>query len=325
MVVRTALPLVVRVLVALAATYIAGCTDQATQALPSSSEFEFEVLGVRPYPDAVFGLTYAFAHGFTRVDVNGSTYRQASPGIVFRTTQQQPLPIYKVVLDQRSSNWLPTALQHPFSKGTIRLVDRAGDNVLAKFTLPTDRWPGDQAGAWLARLLNPDPSGSQGRQFDVSSVAQVNVLTPSSVLQPAETATKGLRVIDCPTVVSYVGGASDYGHGELRTPNWTLGLPYSLREVHCSRRGVLLIGSHRQEDLELIAIDEAGVVVARGFVRNDKFDLRRYHHTKVISTDDLGDRLVLRQAHFVPSSPHTALAAHEVNFVIPWSAIRLPR
>ncbi|NRR33590.1 hypothetical protein HSX11_25775 [Oxalobacteraceae bacterium] len=324
---RIALPSFSTVLVLLACVLIACCADKPPPLLPPSNEIELEMLVAHPLPDAVFDLEYAFGHGFARVDLNGNTYRWTSRGIVFRSTQQQPLPIYRVVLDQRLSDRYPETLRNIVSKGHLRLYDRATGTKLATFSLPDSGWPGDQAGAWLAKLLNPDPSANRNQQLDIGKAAQVDLLVPSSVLQPDENTWTTPKIVGCPSNVINAPGISKFGRGELRTPNWNLIAPVGLLEVHCSQRGVFLILTH-MEYLEVVTIDQAGLVIARGGVRNDKINLGlRYHPTKIVSFADLGDRVVLRQAHFDPQfrNHEPQLATYEVKFDIPWSAIRLPR
>ncbi len=310
----------VRAVFGCAITLSVGCTNQSPPVLQSSSEFELEIIGVRHYPDAEFGLGYAFAHGFSRVDLYGKTYRQVSPDVVLKSEQLQSLPIYKVVLDQGKAGW--------FSRNSLSVIDRESGNVLTNFRMPSQGWAGDQAGAWLAKLLNADPSGKRLQQFDVSESARVDLLTPSSLLTQVDLEARGLRMLGCPPEVSYHTGESDHGYSEVRTPRWTLVSPYGLREVLCSRQLVLVIRSHRQEDVEVIAIDKEGIVVARGFVRNRVVNLEhRYHYTKIVALNDSEDQLVFRQAFFGTQSPlvEHVVARYEVNFTIPWSAIQLPR
>jgi hypothetical protein len=294
-----------------------------------SSEIELKVLGVKPYPDAKFGLGYAFAHGFARVDLNGSTYRQLSPDVILRGEQTSPLPPYVVVMDQRAASWLSEPLRLLTSNHSLQVLDRASGTQMATFTLPRDGWAGDEAGRLLARLLNPDPHGERNRQFDISALASVQAMPPASHLQPDEANNKSLPVKACPKSVSaHYDLNFDHGRGELRTSNWTLLMPHGLREVHCSRRAILLFGGHRQEDLEIIAIDSVGTLIGRGFIRNDKFDLaHRYHFTKIVALEETSDELIVHQAHFVAESPvrQAAVAAYESKFTIPWSAVAIPR
>jgi hypothetical protein len=299
---------------------ITGCSDQPTPVLKASSEFELEIIGARHYPDAIFGLGYAFAHGFSRVDLYGETYLQATPGIVFKSKQIQPLPAYKVVLDQRKTDWL--------SVNTLKVLDQKSGIELATFALPSQGWPGDQAGAWLAKLLLRDATGKRPQQFDISDSSQVVLLDPSSRLQSADLQTRKLRLSGCPPSVTFHTGKSDHGSSEIRTPEWTLLSPYGFREVFCSRERVFVLSAHRQEDVEVIAIDDKGIVVARGFVRNKVLNLgNQYHHTKIVLVSDSEDRLILRQAFFVARSPliESELAKYEVSFSIPWSALLLSR
>ena len=276
-----------------------------------------------PSSSSEFGLGYAFGHGFSRVDFKGTTYRMVSRDLVFKSPQQQPLPAYRVVLDQRSPRRYPEFLRQFVSKGTMSLVDRGSGKNLAAFSLPADRWPGDQAGAWLAKLLRPNDSGRRLQEFDVSKSAQVELLSPSSVRQPNESSGAMPKTVGCPADLVYLDRPSPYGPIELRTPEWTLLKPVGEWEIHCTPRGVILAGSYWQEDLQLVVIDQAGAVIARGVVRNDKvhFGFTRYF-TETVAFDDSGDGIVLRKAYFLPQSQK---AEYEVNFNVPWSAIRLPR
>lgn len=298
-----------------------GCDSGVRPAIAPSSEIELKVLGAKPYPDAKFGLGYAFAHGFSRVDLNGSTYRQLSPGLILRSPQTSPLPPYVVVMDQRVAPWLPESLSFLAPKHSLQVLDRASGRQIATFTLPRDGWPGDQAGKWLAGLLKPEPHADRSRQFDVSASATVHRVSPTSLLQPGEVGAKGLPVKACEEGVSaHYDANSDHGRGELRTSSWTLLMPYGLREVHCAQRAILLFGGHRQEDLEVVAINSVGTVIGRGFVRNDKIDLgHRYHFTKIVALEEASDQLIVRQAHFVAEAPvrKAAAAVYETRFSIP--------
>ncbi|MGM9483407.1 hypothetical protein ACS5PN_19575 [Roseateles sp. NT4] len=295
--------------------------------LAPSSEIELEILGVRPYPDAKFELGYAFAHGFTRVDLNGNTYRQVLPGIVFKSAQEGLAPTYKVVVDQRSTRWLPAAWQGLVSSGTVQLFERNRGVKLASFSMPRDGWPGDQAGAWLAKLLNPDPPGARRRNFDVSSSAQVELVAPNALLEPAERAAAWPRLVGCPQDALQSKRSADYGEAELRIWSWLLLMPRGIFEVHCSQHAVLLLGSLGQTDLQVIGIDPSGTVFARGSVRNDKLRLGyEVHHKKIVAMKDSKEQLVIRLAYFpvTSSAVKPTPAAHEVEFTIPWAAILAP-
>jgi hypothetical protein len=288
---------------------------------------------VKPYPDATFGLEYAFGRGFSRVDLNGNTYRQPSPGVVFLSKQIAPLPRYIVVMDQRSTAWVPKLIRTFLSSHSLQLIDRASGDQLAIFTLPRQGWPGDQAGKWLAGLLNPDPRGERDERnniFNASMFATVEAISPESVLQIDDPLIRGYSVKSCPkSVFVHYDKNSDHGQSELKTPNWTLLMPHRFREVYCLRGMVMIFGeSTGQEHLELIAIDLNGNLVGRASVFNDKVDLGDQNHiTKIISLEESGENLIIRKAHFSPQSPPDQLtvAFFEERFRIPWSAVAMPR
>lgn len=303
-----------------------GCTKTPPGEAPPSDSFELEQIGIKSYPDAEFGIEYAFAHGFQRVDFNGASYRQISPGIILRSEQLEPPTQYKVVLDQRVPRWLPKFIYRSFTSGKLELFSKKDGRKIGGFVLPREGWPGDQAGNWLAKQLNPDPKKSQRHSYDVSKFSNITLTQPTSLLNSQELEGAGRFIKNCPSYYKFEAPPTQSSHSGLTTPNWTLLFPYSLREYRCIGQDIFIIRGHRQEDVEIIGINTSGRVFARGFVSNDKINLNlRYHHTKVIDLRFEGGLLKLRQAHFVANSPmiKPERAKYEFELSVPMSAMQI--
>lgn len=305
-----------------------GCTKAPAGEVPSSGAFELEQIGVKSFTDAQFDIEYAFAHGFNRVDKNGASYLQISPQIILKHKQLTPQAQYKVVLDQRIPGWIPEFLYRSYTSGRIELFSRKDSRKIGSFILPRDGWPGDQAGRWLAKQLKPDPTQSRHQSFDVSKLSNISLLQPSSFLQTRDIEGTGPTIKDCPPEFKFDARREVSDYGSLITPSWTLLYPYSLREYRCVGLDTYVIRAHRQEDVEIIGINSAGHVFARGFVRNDKINLNLiYHHTKIIDFKIRGGVLTLRQAHFIARSAmiQPEKAKYEFELSIPMSAIQIAK
>ncbi|MBD3812536.1 MAG: hypothetical protein IE917_09985 [Betaproteobacteria bacterium] len=306
---------------------VSGCEESKHSHIPVPiNGFELETLGAAAYPDAVFGLGYAFSHGFHQVTLGEYQYTQEMRGIIFKqSASEQQKSQYIVQVDQTSSAEWPAVIKRFVSPGKVRIIDRRTQESIASMTIPRDGWPGDQVGKWLASMFHPDATHSKPTYELTSPKAGVELIAPSSELHPNEIKNHLHYLTEtCPASIGVAVGRFDHSGAEIRAPNWTMLTPYGFKQAVCIEEGVLVFASFNQEDLEVLWLTYDGEIKGRGFIRNKKLNLHFSHHlTRIVSARFVGKTLQVQQAYFLLPAPFAKpiVAAYEAQFTFTTSEL----